>query len=144
MEQGQEEDSKPARSQQNKEQQRCSEPTRQRRQFVCRKVKSEKFPPEADCVIVEFKLQRAKWCKISKLWLKKKMKEKVKACYGKEAAEKFKASDNWFWRLKKHHNIAFRRRLNKKKSSVTDGRETVQCFHRNLRMALKTTRLQKM
>lgn len=68
------------------------------------------------------------------------MKEKIEACYGKEQADNFKASDNWFQRLKKCHNIAFRRRSNKKKSSVNDGRESIQRFHRNLRKALKTIR----
>ena len=81
---------------------------------MCGKVKAEKFPLAAERVVVEFKLRRAKGCKISKLWLKKKMKEKVEACYGKEAAQKFKASVNWFQRFKKRHNIAFRRRSNKK------------------------------
>lgn len=118
----------------------AARPTRQRRQLVCGKVKAEKFPLAADCVVVEFKLRRAKGCKISKLWLKKKMKEKVEACYGKEAAQKFKASDNWFQRFKKRHNIAFRRLSNKKTSAASDGKETIERFHRNLRTSLKTTR----
>lgn len=42
-------------------------PTRQRRQLVCGKVKAEKFPLAAERVVVEFKLRRAKGCKISKL-----------------------------------------------------------------------------
>ena len=71
------------------------------------------------------------------------MKEKVEACYGKEAAQKFKASDNWFQRFKKRNNIAFRRRSNKKKNPASDGKETVQRFHRNLRASLKTTRRRK-
>ena len=57
----------------------AARPTRQRRQLVCGKVKAEKFPLAAERVVVEFKLRRAKGCKISKLWLKKKMKEKVEA-----------------------------------------------------------------
>ena len=71
------------------------------------------------------------------------MKEKVEACYGKEAAQKFKASENWFQRFKKRNNIAFRRRSNKKKNPASDGKETVQRFHRNLRASLKTTRPRK-
>ena len=109
----------------------AARPTRQRRQLVCGKVKAEKFPLAAERVVVEFKLRRAKGFKISKLWLKKKMKEKVEACYGKQAAQKFKASVNWFQRFKKRHNIAFRRRSNKKKSAASDGKETIQRFHRN-------------
>lgn len=118
----------------------AARPTRYRRQLVAGKLKGEKYPLAAVRVVVEFKLRRAKGCKISKLWLRKKMKEKVEACYGKEEAEKFKASDNWFQRFKKRHNIAFRRRSNKKKSSANDGRERIQRFHRNLRKSLKTTR----
>lgn len=98
---------------------------------MCGKVKAKKFPLAAERVVVEFKLRRAKGCKISKLWLKKEMKEKVEACYGKEAAQKFKASVNWFQSFKKRHNIAFRRRSNKKTSAASDGKETIQCFHRN-------------
>lgn len=116
----------------------AAKPTRQRRQFVTGKVKTEKYPLAAERVVVEFKLRRAKGCKVSKLWLKKKMKEKIEACYGKEQADNFKASDNWFQRFKKRHNIAFRRRSNKKKSSANDGRESFQRFHGNLRKALKT------
>ena len=41
--------------------------TRQRRQLVCQKVKSKKFPLAVARVVVEFKLRRAKGCKISKL-----------------------------------------------------------------------------
>ena len=63
--------------------------TRQRQQLVSGKVKGEKFPLAAEHVVVEFKLQRAKGCKISKLWLKKKMKEKIAVRYEKEEAEKF-------------------------------------------------------
>ena len=45
---------------------------RQRRKLVGDKAKnSEKYPLAAVRVIVEFKLRRAKGCKVSKLWLKK-------------------------------------------------------------------------
>ena len=69
----------------------AARPTRQRRQLVGGKVKAKKFPLAAERVVVDFKLRRSKGCKISKLWLKRKMKEKVEASYGKEAAQKFKA-----------------------------------------------------
>ena len=35
--------------------------------------------------------------------MKSKMKKKIKMCYGKEAADKFKASDNWFQRFKRRN-----------------------------------------
>ena len=118
----------------------AARPTHQRRQLVCGKVRTKKFPLTAERVVVEFKLRRAKGSKISKLWLKKKMKEKVEACYEKAAVQQFKASDNWFQRFKKRHNIAFWRRSNKKKTAASNGKETIQHFHRNLRTSLKTTR----
>jgi hypothetical protein len=62
--------------------------TRQRRQLVSGKVKGEKFPLAAERVVVEFKLRRAKGCKISKLCLKKKMKEKFEACYQQQMVPK--------------------------------------------------------
>lgn len=71
------------------------------------------------------------------------MKEKVEACYGKDAAQKFKASDNRFQRFKKCHNIAFRRRSNKKKSAASDGKETIQRFHRNLRTSSQNNKTAK-
>ena len=106
-------------------------PTRQRRKLVGAKVKNrEKYPLAADRIIVEFKLGRATGCKVSKLWLKKKMKAKIEMCYGKQEA------DNWFQRFKKRHTISFRRRTSKK-NSATDGRETIQNFRRNLRKVVK-------
>lgn len=68
------------------------------------------------------------------------MKDKIGQFCGKEEADKFKAILSWFQRFQKLHNIAFRRRSNKKKSSASDGREMIQRFHRNFRTALKTTR----
>lgn len=85
---------------------------RQRRKLVDDKLnkKREKYPLAAARVIVEFKLRQAKGCKISKLWLKKKMKATIETCYGKDEADKFKASNNWFDRFKRRHSISFRRR----------------------------------
>ena len=93
--------SKPASSQQDKEEQRRSKIHTTKKTTCVSKSKKREVPLAAALVVVEFKLRRAKGCNISKLWLKKKMKEKVEACYGKEAAQKFKASDNWFQRFKK-------------------------------------------
>ena len=112
-----------------------------RRRMVGKKAqKSEKYPLAANLLIAEFKLRRAKGSKISKLWLKTKMKKKIESCYGKEAADKFKASNNWFQRFKHRHNISLRRRTNKKKNAANDGRETIQRFHRDLRKAVQSKR----
>ena len=80
--------------------------------------KSEKYPLAAKLLIAEFKLRRAKGSKISKLWLKTKMKQKIESCYGKEVADKFKASNNWFQGFKRRHKISLRRRTNKKKNAA--------------------------
>lgn len=115
--------------------------SRKRRKLVCKRAKnSEKYPLAADRVIHEFKLRRAGGCKVSKLWLRKKMKAKIEMCYGKEEADKFKGSKNWFQRFKKRHGISLRRTSNKKKDSADDGRETIQTFHLNLRKAVKSKR----
>ncbi|XP_014675269.1 PREDICTED: jerky protein homolog-like [Priapulus caudatus] len=114
---------------------------RQRRKLVHEKAqKSEKYPLAAQRLMVEFKLRRANGCKVSKLWLKQKMKANIELCYGKEEAAKFRGSSNWFQRFKKRHNISFRHRSNKKQNSADDGRETIQRFHRNLRKAVKSRR----
>lgn len=114
---------------------------RRRRQMVGKKAqKSEKYPLAANLLIIEFKLRRAKGSKISKLWLKTKMKKKIESCYGKEEADKFKASNNWFQRFKRRHNISLRRRTNKKKDAANDGRETIQRFHRDLRKGVQSKR----
>ncbi|XP_044179647.1 uncharacterized protein LOC122961127 [Acropora millepora] len=78
---------------------------RQRRKIIGDKAKnSEKYPLAAAQVIVDFKLRRGKGCKVSKLWLKKKMKSCVEECYGKEEASKFKGSQNWLQRFNKRHD----------------------------------------
>ena len=75
------------------------EATRQRRKLTGDKAKnSEKYLLASARVTVDFKLRRAKGCKVSKLWLKKKMKSYIEECYGKEEASKFKGSQNWFRR----------------------------------------------
>ncbi len=115
--------------------------SRKKRKLVCEKAKnSEKYPLAAVRVICEFKLRRAGGCKVSKLWLRKKMKAKIEICHGKEEADKFKGSKNWFQRLKKRHGISLRRTSNKMKDSADDGRETIQMFHLNLRKAVKSKR----
>ena len=56
---------------------------RQRRKLVGEKAKcSEKYPLAANRVVLKFKLQREKGCKVSKLWIKKKMKAKIETYYG--------------------------------------------------------------
>ena len=114
---------------------------RQRRKMVGEKAKnSKRYPRATKLLVAEFKLRRAQESKISKLWMKSKMKKKIEMCYGKEAADKFKASDNWFQRFKRRNNISLRHRTNKKQHSADAARETIQKFHRNLRKAVKSKR----
>lgn len=114
---------------------------RERRKLVCEKSNnSERYPLAAERVVSEFKLRRAGGCKVSKLWLRSKMKAKIELYYGKEAADKFKGRKNWFQRFKKRHHISLRRRGNKKKISANDGTERIQKFHRNLRNAVNSRR----
>ena len=114
---------------------------RRRRRITDNRSKHmEKYPRASKLLVSEFKLRRAAGSKVSKLWIKKTMKAKIEMCYGKEAAERFKGSHNWFQRFKKRHGIVLRRRTNKKKDSADDGRSTIQKFHRNLRKCLKTQR----
>lgn len=116
-------------------------PIRKRRRIHGnRSQRTEKYPEASKLLLVEFKLRRAAGNKVSKLWFKNKMKEKIVACYGLEEAAKFKGSSNWFQRFKRRHRIVLRRRTNKKKVRADDGRETIQKFHRDLRRSLKTSR----
>ena len=101
---------------------------------------SERYPRATKLPVAEFKLRRAQGSKISKLWMRSKMKKKIEMCYGKEAADKFKASDNWFQRFKRRNNISLRRRTNKKQHSAHAAREKILEFHRNLRKAVKSKR----
>ena len=82
---------------------------RLRRKMVGERAKnSERYPLATKLLVAEFKLRRAKGSKISKLWIKSKMKKKIKICYGKEEANKFKASDSWFQRFKRRNKISLR------------------------------------
>lgn len=118
-----------------------SRPMRQRRRITANKsARADKYPLAANLLVAEFKLRRAAGSKVTKLWLKKKMKEKIEACYGTEQAAKFKGSSNWFQRFKRRHNIVLRRRTNKKKVCADDGRDTILKFHRGLRKSLNTKR----
>ena len=119
----------------------ASRPMRQRRRITANKsARADKYPLAANLLVAEFKLRRAAGSKVTKLWLKKKMKEKIEACYGTEQAAKFKGSSNWFQRFKRRHNIVLRRRTNKKKVCADDGRDTILKFHRGLRKSLNTKR----
>ena len=121
-----------------------SRPMRQRRRITANKsARADKYPLAANLLVAEFKLRRAAGSKVTKLWLKKKMKEKIEACYGTEQAAKFKGSSSWFQRFKRRHNIVLRRRTNKKKVCADDGRDTILKFHRGLRKSLNTKRKRK-
>ena len=73
---------------------------------------SERYPLAANILVSEFKLRRAKGSKISRIWIRKKMISKIEQYYGKQEADKFKASNNWFQRFKLRHQIILRGRTN--------------------------------
>ena len=57
---------------------------RQRRKLVSGRSKQhEVYPFAANLLITKFKVRRVAGCKVAKLWLKKKMKSKIKMSYGK-------------------------------------------------------------
>ena len=61
---------------------------RQSRKLVSGRSKEhEKYPLAANLLIAEFKVRRAAGCDIIELWLRKKMKSKIKMFYGKSEAE---------------------------------------------------------
>ena len=96
---------------------------RRRRQMVGEKAwNSEKYPLATQPFVAEFNLR---WRKGRNLWLTANMKNKIeRGCYGKEEANKFQASDNWFQRFKhRGHNISLRRKT-KKKNAANVGRKS--------------------
>ena len=55
--------------------------SRQRRKMVGEKAKnSERYPRATKLLVAEFKLRRAQGSKISKLWMRSKMKKKIEMC----------------------------------------------------------------
>ncbi len=87
--------------------------SRQRRKMTGVKANhSERYPLAANILVSEFKLLRAKGSKISRIWIRKKMISKIEQYYGKQEADKFKASNNWFQRFKLRHQIILRGRTN--------------------------------
>ena len=88
---------------------------KRRRNNGNRSQHTEKYSEASKLLLVEFKLCRSAGNKVSKLWFKKEMKEKIAACYGPEEAAKFKGSSIWFQRFQRRYCIVLRRRTNKKK-----------------------------
>ena len=111
--------------------------SQQRRKMVGVLAKnSERYPRTTKLLVAEFKLRRAKGSKISKPWITSNIMKKIEMCYGKEEAEKFKVSDNWFQRFKRRNNISLKRRTNQKQHSTDAARENIQKFH--LRKAVQS------
>ena len=66
-----------------------------------RSKRNEYFQDAARLVVAVFKLRRDRGARMSKVSFCKKMKAKIEQVYGKEQAEIFEASSNWFQRFKK-------------------------------------------
>ena len=73
---------------------------RQRRRIsIDRSKRAEKYPLASKLHVADFKLRKLSGCKVTKLWIRKKMKSKIEMCYGKEVADKFNRSSNWYQRF---------------------------------------------
>ena len=97
--------------------------------------------PLAEAVVVEeYKLRRDRGGKVTKQWLRTRMKVALRLRYGDEAADQFKGSKNWLYRFTKRNDISVRRRTNKKQQSSKEKIEIIQDFHRKLRKAVQSRR----
>ena len=97
--------------------------------------------PLAEAVAVEeYKLRRDRGGKVTKQWLRTRMKVALRLKYGDEAADQFKGSKNWLYRYTKRNDISVRRRTNKKQQSSKEKIEIIQDFHRKLRKAVQSRR----
>ena len=88
----------------------------------------------------EYKLRRDRGGKVTKQWLRTRMKVALRLKYGDEAADQFKGSKNWLYRFTKRNDISVRRRTNKKQQSSKEKIEIIQDFHRKLRKAVQSRR----
>ena len=88
----------------------------------------------------EYKLRQDKGGKVTKQWLKTRMKVALRLKYGDEAADRFKGSRNWLYRFTKRSDISVRRKTNKKQQSSKEKTEIIQEFHRKLRKAVQSRR----
>ena len=98
------------------------------------------FPLAENNVMIDYKRKRSLGGRITKLWLKTKMRIAIRGIYGDAAANKFKASQNWFLRFCKRQDITLRRRTNKRSQGLQEKIKVFQKFHTNLRKAVKSKR----
>ena len=102
-------------------------------------AKASRYPLAEAMLLEEYKQQRSKGAKVTKHWLRKKMKCALKEKYGENVAKKFQGSKNWLYRFTKRNGISKRRRTNKQKSS-TEKTAIIQDFHQELRKAVQSKR----
>ena len=72
--------------------------------------------------MIDYKSKTSLGGRITKLWLKTKMRIAIRGIYGDAAANKFKASQNWVRRFCKRQDITPRRRTDKKIKSRASGK----------------------
>ena len=99
-----------------------------------------RYPLAKAVVVEEYKLRRDRGGKVTKQWLRTRMKVALRLKYGDEAADQFKGSKNWLYRFTKRNDISVRRRTNKKQQSSKEKIEIIQDFHRKLRKAVQSRR----
>ena len=88
----------------------------------------------------DFKSRRSLGLKVSRKWLRIRMKQCIESIDGIEAAEKFKGSQNWLNAFMKRHSISIRRRTNKKRIGNSDKLPVIQRFHKQLRKSVSSQR----
>lgn len=96
---------------------------RQKKRTFVNKTRCSKFPLAEQSLIEEYTLQKKKGRKISNVWLKKIMKEKIASLYGKDEAGTFKASNNWFKRFKNRNNISLKTQISNEESLENIGKD---------------------
>ena len=103
-------------------------------------AKNTRYPLAESMLLEEYKQQRSKGLKVTKHWLRKKMKCALKEKYGEDVANKFQGSKNWLYRFTKRNGISKRRRTNKKQQTSIEKIVVIQEFHRELRKAVQSKR----
>ena len=103
-------------------------------------AKTSRYPLAEAMLLEEYKQKRSKGAKVTKHWLRKKMKCALKEKYGEGVAKKFQGSKNWLYRFTKRNGISKRRRTNKKQKSAIEKISVIQGFHQELRKAVQSKR----
>lgn len=101
--------------------------------FKVRPVGALKFPAMDEKLYEEYKKRRAEGRRCSANWFRFKAKMLVKSLY---PGASFSASNGWFMKFLRRHNLVLRKRTNKKRRSAKEREGDISNFHINLRVLL--------